>query len=253
MASSSTATPVVFIHGLWMHSSSWQPWIDLFTERGYAPVAPPWPGDADTVAATRAHPEALNNIGIGEITDAYAAVIAELPAKPVIIGHSFGGLITEKLLGMGLGRGAVVISPAQFKGILGLPLAQLQSALPVLGKPALRTKTWSHTPDSYFKSFANAVPRAESDEIFEAYTIPGPGRPLFQAGLANFTPKSPASVDTKRERGPLLLIGGGLDRTVPAATVRAAYKIQAKGPGITELKVFPGRGHSMPADHGWAE
>ena len=95
--------------------------------------------------------------------------------------------------------------------------------------------------------------RAESDEIFEAYTIPGPGRPLFQAGLANFTPKSVASVDTKRQRGPLLLIGGALDRTVPAATVRAAYKIQAKGPGVTELKVFPDRAHSMASDHGWTE
>jgi non-heme chloroperoxidase len=246
--------PVVFIHGLWMHSTSWKNWIELFTERGYAPIAPPWPGDADTVAQTRAHPEALNNRGIGEITDSYAAVTAALPAKPVLVGHSFGGLIAEKLHGMGLGRACIGISPAQFKGILGLPLAQLQSGFPILSKPAVRTKTWSHTADSYAKNFASAVPRAESDEIFEAYAIPGPGRPVFQAALANFTPRSEASVDVRHERGPLLLIGGGQDRTVPAATVRAAYEIQSrKNPGVTELKVFPDRGHSMPADHGWLE
>lgn len=248
------ATPVVFVHGLWMHATSWEPWLALFTEQGYAPVAPPWPGDADTVAATREHPEALNNRGIGEITDSYAKLIKELPTLPVLIGHSFGGLIVQRLLGQGLGRACVAISPAQFKGILGLPLAQLQSALPVLGHPSLRKKTWSHSKESYHASFANAVPREESDEIFEKYTIPGPGLPLFQAGLANFVPHSEAAVDLRHERGPLLLIGGGKDRTVPASTVRAAYKLQSKkNSGITEFQVFPDRGHSYPADHGWRE
>ncbi len=246
--------PVVFVHGLWMHSTSWDNWIEEFTGHGYAPVAPPWPGDADTAAQTREHPEALNNRGLAEITAGYAEVIASLAAKPVVIGHSFGGLIAEKLHSTGVSRACVAISPAQFKGILGLPLAQLQSAFPILSKPALRTKTWSHTADSFAKNFASAVPREESDEIFEKYAIPGPGRPLFQAGLANFTPKSEAAVDTTHERGPLLMIGAGLDRTVPAATVRAAYKIQTKkNTGVTELKIFPDRGHSLPVDHGWRE
>jgi non-heme chloroperoxidase len=246
-------TPVVFIHGLWMHATSWTPWVELFTEKGYAPVAPGWPGDSETVEQTRANPDGMNNIGIGEVTDHYAALIKSLPSPPIVVGHSFGGLIAEKLLGLGVTRGCVALAPAQFKGILGLPLAQLQSAAPVLSKPWLKKKTWAHTADSYAKNFANGVSRAESDELFAKYTIPSPCRPLFQAGLANFAPHSQASVDTKAERGPLLLLGGSLDRTVPAATVRAAYKIQSKNPAVTELEIIDGRAHSFPADSGWHE
>jgi non-heme chloroperoxidase len=246
-------TPVVFVHGLWMHATSWGPWVELFNERGYASVAPGWPGDSETVEATRANPGALNNRGIAEITDHYAQIIAALPAKPVLIGHSFGGLIVERLLGQGHGRGAVAISPAQFKGILGLPLPQLESAFPILSHPGLRKKTWSHTKDSYAKSFANGVSRSESDEIFDRYTIPGPARVLFQAATANFSPKTEAAVDTHTSRGPLLITGATLDRTVPPATARGAYKIQRKNSGVTEFKLFQGKSHSYPADSGWRE
>ncbi|HEY5834055.1 alpha/beta hydrolase [Streptomyces sp.] len=245
--------PVVFIHGLWMHSSSWDPWVSRFNEHGYLASAPGWPGDGATAAETRADPDAVAGFGIDDVVAHYASEIAALPSAPVVIGHSFGGLITEKLLGMGLARGAVCLAPAQFKGILGLPLAQLRTAAPVLSRPGLRTKTWSHTADSYAAGFANAVPREESDALFEAYAIPSPARPLFQTGLANFTRNSQATVDTKRGRGPLLLIAGGKDRTVPAATVRAAYKIQRRNPGVTEFRIFEDRSHSMPADHGWRE
>lgn len=250
---SSAPIPVVFIHGLWMHATSWTPWVDLFNAKGYAAVAPGWPGDADTVEATRASRDALDNVGIADVTNHYAALIKTLPSAPIVIGHSFGGLIAEQLLGMGVTRGCVALSPAQFKGILGLPPAQLASAFPILSKPWLRKKTWAHTADSYAKNFANGVPRAESDEIFAKYTIPAPCRPLFQASVANFAPHSQASVDTKSSRGPLLLLGGSKDRTVPAATVNAAYKIQRKNPGVTELEILDGRGHSFPADSGWQE
>jgi pimeloyl-ACP methyl ester carboxylesterase len=236
-----------------MHASSWTPWVDLFTEKGYAAVAPGWPGDSETVEQTRTNTGAMNNVGIGEVTGHYASLIKALPSPPIVVGHSFGGLIAEKLLGLGLTRGCVALAPAQFKGILGLPLAQLQSAAPVLSKPWLKKKTWAHSADSYAKNFANGVSRPESDELFAKFTIPSPCRPLFQAGLANFTPHSPASVDTKAERGPLLLLGGSLDRTVPAATVRAAYKIQSKNPAVTELEIIDGRAHSFPADSGWRE
>jgi non-heme chloroperoxidase len=245
------SVPVVFIHGLWMHASSWSPWVDLFGEKGYSALAPGWPGDADTVEQTRENPAAMNNVGIADVTDHYAAIIRGLASPPIVIGHSFGGLIAERLLGMGVTRGCVALAPAQFKGILGLPLAQLESAFPVLSKPWLRTKTWAHTPDSYAKNFANGVPRAESDTLFKEYVIPAPCRPLFQAGLANFAPRSEARVDTSHARGPLLLLAGGVDRTVPAATVRAAYKIQRKNPAVTEFEVLEGRGHSFPADSGW--
>ncbi|HEV7870713.1 MAG TPA: prolyl oligopeptidase family serine peptidase [Modestobacter sp.] len=154
---------------------------------------------------------------------------------------------------MGFARACIALAPAQFKGILGLPLVQLQSAWPVLSHPGLRTRAWAHSPDSFATAFANAVPRAESDELLATYGIASPARPLFQAGLANLTPHSEAAVDTTRERGPLLLIAGGRDRTVPEATVQAAYKIQRRNPGVTELRTFPDRGHSMGADSGWAE
>ncbi|WP_433662987.1 alpha/beta hydrolase [Nocardia sp. CA-128927] len=251
--SNPTARPVVFIHGLWMHSSSWGAWLDAFDRAGYQTFAPGWPGDAETADATRKNPAALNNRGIAEVTDHYARFIADLPMSPVVIGHSFGGLIAQKLLGSGSASGCIAINPAQFRGVLTLPLAQIQSVLPILSKPWLRGKTWSHTSESYHRTFANGIPREESDKLFATHGIPAPARPLFQAGLANFAPNSEASVDTERERGPLLMLAGGRDRLVPEATVRSEYKIQRKNPGVTELVVFADRGHSMPADHGWRE
>jgi pimeloyl-ACP methyl ester carboxylesterase len=235
-----------------MHASSWTPWLDLFGERGYAPTAPRWPGEAETVAATRADPAAMNGVGIADVTAHYAALIDNLPAQPVVIGHSFGGLIAQQLLARGKARACVALAPAQFKGILGLPLAQLESALPVRSRPWLRNKTWSHSHDSFAKNFANGVSRAESDDIYDRFTIPAPCRPLFQAGLANLTPHSEATVDAKAERGPLLLVAGGVDRTVPASTVQAAYGIQhGKNTGVTEIEVLDKRGHSFPVDSTW--
>lgn len=245
--------PVVFVHGLWLHASSWAPWVELFAARGYDPVAPGWPGDGTTAEETRARPEAVAGFGIGDVTDHYSAIISALASPPVVIGHSFGGLIAQRLHGMGFSRACIALSPAQFRGNLVLPPAQLRSAWPVLSHPGLRKGTWSHTPDSFARAFANAVPRAESDRLLATHGIPSPARPLFQAGLANLSLRSEASVDTRRERGPLLLLAAGQDRTVPEATVRAAHRIQRRNAGVTELHTFPDRGHSMGADSGWAE
>jgi non-heme chloroperoxidase len=244
--------PVVFIHGLWMHATSWAPWQDLFAEEGYAPSAPRWPGESETVAATRGDASAMNGVGITDVTAHYAALIDNLPAQPIVIGHSFGGLIAQQLLANGRARACVALAPAQFKGILGLPLAQLESALPVLSRPWLRNRTWSHTHDSYAKNFANGVSREESDQLYDRFAIPAPCRPLFQAGLANVTPRSQAAVDTRAQRGPLLFIAGSVDRTVPASTVQAAYGIQrGHNSGVTEIVVLDKRGHSLPADSTW--
>ena len=246
--------PVVFVHGLWLHATSWAPWTDLFAARGYAPAAPGWPGEPSTVAEARAHPEAVAGVGIGDVTDSYAEVIAGLPEAPVVVGHSFGGLVAQKLHGMGLTRACVALSPAQFRGNLVLPPVQLRTAWPVLSRPGLRTGTWAHSPDSFARGFASAVPREESDRLYEAFAIPSPARPLFQAGLAAVTPRSEAAVTTRRERGPVLLVAAGRDRTVPAASVRAAARIQRRhGTGVTELVTFPDRGHSLGADTGWQE
>ncbi|MCL6667544.1 alpha/beta hydrolase [Streptomyces panaciradicis] len=244
--------PLVLIHGLWLHASSWQPWIDLAAERGYAPVAPGWPGEAGTVAEARRHPEAVAGLGIDDVTDHYAGIIRSLDTPPVLIGHSFGGLIAQKLLGKGLARAAVAVDPAQIKGVKALPPAQLRAGFPVLGNPANRRRSVSLTPAQFRYGFGNALEQAESDALHERFTVPSPGRPLFEAAFANFTRHSAAEVAVRNpDRGPLLLISGQADHTVPDVVTRSAYKLYGDSPAVTELKQFPDRGHSLTVDHGW--
>ncbi|BBH68566.1 alpha/beta hydrolase [Actinoplanes sp. OR16] len=245
-------TPVVFIHGLWLHATSWQPWADLFALNGFDPIAPGWPGEPATVAEARRNPEAVAGIGVDDVTNHYARIIRELPAAPVIIGHSFGGLITQKLLGQGLGVAGVAIDPAQMKGVTPLPFAQLRSGFPVLRNPANRRRAVSLTASQFRYGFANALPAAESDALFERWTIPSPGRPLFEAAFANFTGDSPAAVDTGNAgRGPLLIVSGQKDHTVPDVVTRASYKLYGDSAAVTELKQFADRGHSLTVDSGW--
>ena len=191
--------PAVFIHGLWLHATSWSPWLDLFREAGYEPIAPGWPNEPPTVAEAREHPELVANIGIDDVTAHMAQIIDGLDAAPMIVGHSFGGLIAEKLLGEGYGAAAVAIDPAQIKGVLPLPLAQLRAGLPALGNPANLHKAVSLTSKEFRFGFGNALSEEESDTLFERWTIPSPARPLFEAAVANFALHSPAKVDTKNE------------------------------------------------------
>jgi non-heme chloroperoxidase len=246
-------TPVVFIHGLWMHPDSWLPWVEMFRAAGYAPTAPAWPGDSASVAEARAHPERLANIGIDAVTQHYAKIIGSLNTKPIVVGHSFGGLFTQKLLGMGLASAAIAIDPAQMRGVLPLPLAQLKSGLPVLGNPFNYTRSVALTPKQFHAGFANAVSEAESNDLHARYAIPGPGRPLFEAAFANVFPNTPARVNVTADRGPLLIIGGGKDRTVPEVVTRAAHKLYRKAKTVNDYKVFPDRGHSLVIDSGWKE
>jgi pimeloyl-ACP methyl ester carboxylesterase len=249
-----TKTPVVFIHGLWLHATSWGPWQELFAELGYEPIAPGWPGESDTVEASRANPDRVANHGIDDVTEHYGKIIDDLPAPPILIGHSFGGLIAEKLLGEGYGAAAVAIDPAQIKGVLPLPLAQLRSSLPALGNPANRHKAVSLTKKEFRFGFGNALTEEESDDLFERWTIPSPARPLFEAAAANFSPHSPAKVKTENEdRGPLLLISGIEDHTVPDKVTRSTFKQYRDSTAVTELKQFEGRGHSLTIDKGWKE
>ena len=246
--------PVVFIHGLWLHATSWQPWIELFTTAGYRPSAPGWPHEPPTVAEARKDPDAVANLSIDEVTDHYAEIINGLDESPILIGHSFGGLFAEKLLGQGLGVGAVAIDPAQIKGVLPLPLAQLRSGVPALGNPANLHRSVSLTKKEFRFGFGNAVSEEESDELFDRWTIPSPARPLFQAAAANFVMHSQAKVDTANEdRGPLLLISGTADHTVPDVVTRSTLKQYRDSAAVTELKQFEGRGHSLTIDSGWRE
>lgn len=248
------AKPAVFIHGLWLHATSWSPWLDLFRGSGYEPLAPGWPNEPATVEEAREHPELVANIGITEITNHVAEIISGLDDSPVIVGHSFGGLIAEKLLGEGYGAAAVAIDPAQIKGVLPLPLAQLRAALPALENPANLHKAISLTQKEFRFGFGNAVSEEESDELYARWTIPSPAKPLFEAAFANFSLHSQAKVNTKNEeRGPLLLISGTQDHTVPDVVTRSTLKQYRDSTAVTELKEFEGRGHSLTIDHGWKE
>ncbi len=246
--------PVVFIHGLWLHATSWQPWIELFAAAGYQPSAPGWPHEPPTVAEARANPDAVADLSIDDVTDHYAGIVAGLDEPPVLIGHSFGGLFAEKLLGQGIGAAAVAIDPAQIKGVLPLPLAQLRSGLPALGNPANLHRSVSLTQKEFRFGFGNAVSEQESDELYDRWTIPSPARPLFQAAAANFALHSQAKVDTDNaDRGPLLLISGTADHTVPDVVTRSTLKQYRDSTAVTELKQFEGRGHSLTIDSGWRD
>ncbi|MCU1392814.1 MAG: alpha/beta hydrolase [Ilumatobacteraceae bacterium] len=255
VANASGKTPVVFVHGLWLLAGSWAPWRELFEAQGYATLAPGWPDDPETVAEADAHPEVFAGKSVGQITAHYAEVIALLDKKPIIVGHSFGGLITQKLAGMGLGVGAVSIDPAPFRGVLPLPISALKAAFPVLKNPGNRKKAIKLTLEQFTFAFANAVPTAEAKELYETFSVAGSGIPLFQAATANFNPKTEASVNSKNpERGPLLIIDGAKDNTVPWAIANASYKLQNKhNPGVTEITKIEGRGHSLIIDAGWKD
>ncbi|WP_331740119.1 alpha/beta hydrolase (plasmid) [Streptomyces sp. NBC_00015] len=247
-------TSVVFIHGLWIHSVSWLPWRQLFEDRGYHTLAPHWPGDRDTVAATRADTGRLLDVGVDEITDSYAEVVKDLPNAPIVVGHSFGGLIAQKLLDRGLAAGAVCLSPAPIKGVRAVPLSLLRSSFPVLRSPANKRRTVSLTERQFAYAFGNAISSEESEQLYNELTIPSPGRPLFEASTANFRKTAPTAVDTHRgDRGPLLLIAAGQDHTVPSVVVRGAHQLYVRQGAPADLRTYEDRGHSAPFDHGWLQ
>jgi len=249
-----SSTPVVFIHGLWLHATSWNRWLDLYRDAGYEPIAPGWPGEPETVQAARESPNLVANTSIDDAAAHFAEIISALDAKPIIIGHSFGGLLAEKLVGQDLAAAAVAIDPAQVKGVLPLPLAQIRAALPVLGNPANLHKAISLTAKQFRFGFGNELTAEESDNLYEQWSIPAPARPLFQAAVANFVLHSEAKVNTANQtRGPLLLISGKQDHTVPDVTTRSTLKQYRASTAVTELRQFEGRGHSLTIDSGWRE
>ncbi|MEV0949045.1 alpha/beta hydrolase [Promicromonospora sp. NPDC050249] len=244
-------TPVLFIHGLWIHASAWRPWLSLFDESGYSAQAPGWPGDGETVEDTRLHPERLAGIGIDQLTDHYAAIAAQLPQKPIVVGHSFGGLVAQKLLAADVARAAVAIDPAPIKGVRALPLAQIRSALPVVSNKANTDRAVSLTARQFRYGFGNALSRSESDQLHGFYSIPGPGRPVFELTGAKHDPSSPTRVrldDT--HRGPLLVLGGTKDHTIPEIVARQAAALYEPGSN-TQYRRVEGRGHSLVFDSGW--
>ncbi|GAA4205950.1 alpha/beta hydrolase [Actinocatenispora rupis] len=247
-------TPVVFIHGLWLLPSSWDRWADMFAEQGYAPLTPGWPDDPPTVEAAAQHPEAFANKTVGQVADHYAEVIGRLDRPPVVIGHSFGGLLAQILAGRGLAAVTVAIDAAPFRGVLPLPVSALKSAFPVLGNPANRHRAVPLTYDQFRYAFANAVDEDQAKRLYETFAVPASGAPLFQAATANLNPWTEAKVDTENpDRGPLLIVSGERDHTVPRSISEAAYHRQRHNPAVTEFVEIPGRGHALTIDDGWRE
>jgi pimeloyl-ACP methyl ester carboxylesterase len=253
-ANASGKTPVVFVHGLWLLSSSWDRWRRLFEEAGYVALAPGWPDDPDTVEEAKEHPEVFAHKTVGQVADHFEDVIRKLSRKPAVVGHSFGGLLTQILAGRGCAAVSVAIDPAPFRGVLPLPISALRSAAPVLENPANRGRAVPLTYEQFRFGFANAVSEEEAKELYETFSVLGSGVPIFQAATANLNPWTEAKVDTKNaERGPLLIISGEKDHTVPWAIAKASYRKQLRNDAVTEIVEMPGRGHSLTIDHGWRE
>ena len=253
-ANAAQRTPVVFIHGLWLLSSSWDRWRTVFEEAGYVTLAPGWPDDPGTVEDANMHPEVLARKSVGQIADHFGDVTGKLTKKPALIGHSFGGLITQILAGRGAAAVSVAIDPAPFRGVLPLPVSALKSAAPVIGNPANRGRAIPLTYDQFRFAFANAVTEDEAKELYHTFAVPASGVPLFQAATANLNPWTEVKVDTKNpDRGPLLIISGEKDNTVPWAIANASYKRQKRNPAVTEIVKMPNRGHALVIDNGWRE
>jgi pimeloyl-ACP methyl ester carboxylesterase len=253
-ANASGRTPVVFIHGLWLLPSSWDRWADLFEDAGYAAVTPSWPDDPETVADARANPEVLAGKTLGQIADHTAEVIAGLEQKPAVLGHSTGGLLAQIIADRGLSAATVAIDPGPFRGVLPLPISALRSASPVLRNPLNRGRAVALTLDQFKYGWTSALDDEEAERLYETYHVAGSGAALMQMANANLNPRTEAKLDPKNpDRGPLLIIDGEKDHTVPWAIANASFKRQRQNPAVTEIEKVPNRGHSLTIDSGWRE
>ncbi len=253
-ANTSGRVPVVFIHGLWLLPSSWDGWAAVFDEAGYAPVTPVWPDDPDTVEQARANPDVLARKTLAQIADHTADVIGKLNRKPAVMGHSTGGLLAQMIAGRGLSAATVAIDPGPFRGVLPLPVSALRSAAPVLKNPANKGRAIALTLEQFKYGWANALSDEEAKQLYETYHVAAPGVALMQMANANLNPWTEAKVDTRNpDRGPLLIIDGEKDHTVPWAIANASFKKQSRNEGVTEIKKIPNRGHSLTIDGGWRE
>jgi len=253
-ANASGNVPVIFIHGLWLLPSSWASWADLFRQAGYAPLTPDWPDDPETVEQSRENPDILARKTLEQVADHTTEIITALDKKPVVMGHSTGGLLAQMLAGRGLSAATVAIDPGVFRGVLPLPASVLKGLGPFLVNPRTRGRAITLTFDQFKYAWANALEEKEAKQLYAAYHVAGSGIALVQMGNANLNPRTEAKVNTTSpERGPLLIIDGEKDHTVPWAIAHAAYQRQQRNPGVTEIVKIPNRGHSLTIDHGWRE
>jgi non-heme chloroperoxidase len=254
MVNATGRQPVMFIHGLWLLPCSWDRWMAVFAEANYAPFAPGWPDDPATVAEANANPEVFANKSVGQVADHFTQIAQRLNRKPAVIGHSFGGLLAQIVAGRGESAATVAIDAAPFRGVLPLPVSALRSSSAVLSNPANRHRAVPLTFDQFRYAFANAVDEPEAKDLYQQFVVPASGAPIFQAASANLNPWTEAKVDYENpDRGPLLIVSGLADHTVPPAISRAAFKKQRKNPAITEIAEVDNRGHALTIDHGWLD
>jgi pimeloyl-ACP methyl ester carboxylesterase len=243
---------IVLIHGLWMTALSWEDWVEHYTAKGYRVIARSWPGMEGDIEAIRADPSAIAKLGVTDVVDHYEAIIRELDKPPIIMGHSFGGLMTQILLDRGLGAAGVAIDSAPVKGILVLPFSTIRVAFPALSNPANNQRAVALTRDQFHYAFANTLSEEESNKIYERYAVPGPDHMIFQASFANFNPHAATTVNFANDaRAPLLLVAGGKDHIAPASVTKANYKLYSKSRAVTEYKEYPDRPHFTIGQAGW--
>lgn len=249
-----TSHPILLIHGLWLNALSWEHWVERYRRRGCEVIARSWPGVDGEISDLRNDPSGMEDIGIQEVVDQYAKIIGALDQKPIIIGHSFGGLVTQILLDQGWGVAGVSIDSAPIKGVYRLPWSTLKSGFPALKSPGNRHRAVMLTPEEFHYAFTNTMTEDESKLAYERYAVPGPGRPLFQAAFANFNPHAASRVDVHNDnRAPLLIIAGGDDHVSPPSINRSIAKLQHKSKALTAYKEFPGRSHFILGQSGWEE
>jgi pimeloyl-ACP methyl ester carboxylesterase len=234
--------------------SSWDNWVDYFEQEGYAGLTPDWPDDPATVEEARANPDVLAKKTLKQVGDHTAEVISGLDKKPAVMGHSTGGLLAQLIADRGISAATVAIDPGPFRGVLPLPVAALRSAAPVLKNPLNRSKAIALTLDQFKYGWANALGDEEAKQLYETYHVAASGAALMQMANANVNPWTEAKLDPKNpDRGPLLIMDGEKDHTVPWAIANASYKRQIRNPAVTEIVQMPNRGHSLTIDSGWRE
>ncbi|HEY2026368.1 MAG TPA: alpha/beta hydrolase [Gemmatimonadaceae bacterium] len=245
---------IVLIHGLWMTALSWEHWVERYESRGYRVIARSWPGMEGNIDELRRDPSSVAGLGITEIVDHYEKIIRDLDSPPIVIGHSFGGLVTQILLDRGLGAAGVAIASAPVKGILFLPFSTLKVSFPALRNPANDRRAVPLTPDQFHYAFTNTLSEEESLSVYERYAVPGPDHVLFQAGLANFNPHAASTVNFHNDnRAPLLLVAGGQDHISPPSVVRANFNLYRKSSAVTDYKEYPERTHYTLGEAGWEQ
>ncbi|WP_431917934.1 alpha/beta hydrolase [Micromonospora wenchangensis] len=251
-ASNGQVDTVVFVHGLWMTSRSWEGWAERYAARGFRVLAPAWPGFDREVTALRADPGTIAGTTLRQIIDHYTAVIRELPNPPIVIGHSFGGLVAQVLADRGLGAAVVAVASAPVRGVLRLPISTLRASYPVLRSPVNRHRGVQISPDEFRYAFGNTLQPDDSDRAWRRYAVPAAGHVLFEGAFANLDPHSAATVDTGRDdRPPLLLIAGGEDHVAPPSLVKANAGLYQRSRAVTAYHEFPGRSHFTVGEPGW--